>query len=192
VAAPSAFDIRPVLDRIRGGDRAAFEIVVRHYQRPLFGFLGRMGLSQAQAEDVAQEALLRAWRSLASFDPARAGFSTWLFTIARNAALNECDRAHARHETAFGDDEPAETASEQPLPCEALEASQRRAWLRAALCRLPASDRTLIALAYTHELQLGDIARVEGVTLAAIKTRLHRARQRLEQFLTEDSHATRS
>ena len=77
-------DIPHVIKRVRDGDRSAFAELVAHYQRPLFGYLGRMGQSQAAAEDLAQETFLRAWTSLGSYDPARAAFSTWLFTIARN------------------------------------------------------------------------------------------------------------
>jgi RNA polymerase sigma-70 factor (ECF subfamily) len=57
-------DIEPVLKRIAAGDRQAFADVVRHYQPPLFGFLGRMGLDQSHAEELAQEAFLRAWMNL--------------------------------------------------------------------------------------------------------------------------------
>src|SRR4051812_16080320 len=118
-----------------------------------------MGLAQAHAEDLAQETFLRAWRNLGSFDPARSQFSTWLFTIARNAALNDAARPGARiASTALYTEASGEAASEQPAADDALHTARRNQRLRAALCRLDAADRTLIALAYTRELQLDAIA----------------------------------
>ena len=178
-------DASSLLARIAAGETRAFGPIVRHYQKPLFGFLGRMGLPQRQAEEVAQETFLRAWRNLGKFDPGRAEFSTWLFTIARNLALNEHARSH-RLELPAGDAEVQEVASEQPPAGEMLDASRRREWLQAALARLRPAERTLIALVYTRELSLDAIARIEGCEPGAIRTRLHRARQRLQQILTED------
>lgn len=150
-----------------------------------------MGLSQAQAEDVAQETFLRAWRSLGTFDPERAGFPTWLFTIARNAALNERARVHTRRETTHGTDIEA-ALCERPGPADVLQATRRATWLQGALRRLQAADRTLLALVYTRELQLDAIARIEGCTEGAIKTRLHRARQKLQRLLMENPDEYRS
>jgi len=187
VAALPSLDIPRILERIAAGDTPAFGEIVVRYQKPLFGFLGRLGLSQAQAEDIAQETFLRAWRSLATFEPGRAEFSTWLFTIARNAALNERARASAHGEVPHGNETAHEPACEEPLPPDALQASRRREWLQAALLRLQPTDRTVVALFYTRELPLDAIARIEGCTTGAIKTRLHRARQQLQQLLMENA-----
>lgn len=180
-------DARPLLARIAAGETRAFGPIVRHYQRPLFGFLGRMGLPQSQAEEVAQETFLRAWRNLGKFDPARAEFSTWLFAIARNLALNERARSHGR-ELPVGDGEAAEPACDQPAAGERLDASRRHEWLQAGLARLRPAERTLLALVYTRELSLDAIARIEGCEPGAIRTRLHRARQQLRQLLMERKH----
>jgi RNA polymerase sigma-70 factor (ECF subfamily) len=180
-------DTDDTLRRIRAGDRQAFAELVRRYQGPLFGFLGNMGLSYAQAQDLAQETFLRAWRSLPRYDSAAARFSTWLFTIARNLALNELGRASSRLETAAGE-EIADHNCERPQPPEAIELDGRRRGLHAALRRLPASDRSVLALAYLRELDMCAIARIEGITTGAVKTRLHRARARLSQLL-ENDHA---
>ena len=176
-----------ILARIAGGERAAFAELVLRYQQPLFGFLGRMGLTQAQAEDLAQETFLRAWSHLQQFDPARAQFSTWLHTIARNLA---CTFLTVRQEHAGApDDALADVACEQPNPMQQLQAKQEREQLQHALRRLPMTDRSALALAYVHGISLTDIARIEGVSLAAIKTRLHRARQTLRSMLEPSPHA---
>lgn len=174
-------DTKAILARIEGGDQAAFAELVAHFQRPLFGYLGRMGLGQGQAEEIAQETFLRAWQHLGDYDAARAGFSTWLFTIARNLASNERHRT-SNHEWPMGDELP-DAACEQPQPAQALSEAQQRARLQQALRALPPDDRSALALAYFKDLDMASIARIEGCTTGAVKVRLHRARQRLRQLL---------
>ena len=175
-------DIKVLLRRIDQGDRSAFAELVEHFQRPLFGYLGRMGLRQGQAEEVAQDTFLRAWQNLSHYDQARAAFSTWLFTMARHLAINELTRASSLHEQALGDDLP-ETPCEQGQPAQLLMARQRRQQVRQALRKLPFDDRSTLALAYYEELDMAAIARIEGCSVGAIKVRLHRAKQRLRQLL---------
>ena len=177
-------DILAIIDRIMNGDRQAFARLVAHYQRPLFGFLGRMGLSQGMAEEIAQETFLRAWKHLGEFRPDVAKFSTWLFAIARNLALHELERAARRHEVAAPDGLP-EIACEHLQPQDALDQAQQARRLQSALRMLPLADRSALALAYIHELDLASIARIEGCTTGAIKTRLHRAKEKLRHLLEE-------
>ena len=162
--------------------RADFAQLVTRYQGFLFGFLGRMGFGQAQAEDLAQETFLRAWQSLAQYDTQRAAFSTWLFTIAGNLALNERSRAAGQREVWEGR-APIDTPSPEPEPFELLALAQQRDQLRRALGQLSAADRCVLALAYISELDVSSIAQIEGCTTNAMKTRLHRARARLSEIL---------
>lgn len=175
-------DIGALLKRIKQGDEAAFADIVRHFERPLFGYLGRMGLPQGPAEEVAQEAFLRAWLHLAEYDGARAGFSTWLFTIARNLALNELARDAGKREQLSRDALP-EQASGAAGPAELLQEARRRRRLHSALHALPLLDRSALALAYLRELDIPAVARIEGCTTGAVKVRMHRAKQRLRELL---------
>jgi RNA polymerase sigma-70 factor (ECF subfamily) len=180
-------DVQTILRRIAAGDQQAFAELVDRYQRPLFGFLGRMGMGQAQAEDIAQETFVRAWTQLHNYQPQRAQFSTWLYTIARNLAINALQSAAQQHEVPTA--EPPELASEQAGPAQAMERAQQQAYLQAALRQLPMAERSALALVYVHELGLADVARIEGDSVAAIKTRLHRAKQKLRELLRmETSH----
>jgi DNA-directed RNA polymerase specialized sigma24 family protein len=86
-------DIANLLNRIAAGDRDASAEVVGTFQRPLFEFLGRLGIPKAVAVEIAQETFLRAWRNLGQYQTDRAEFSTWLFSIAGNLALSEMTRA---------------------------------------------------------------------------------------------------
>ena len=179
-----------ILQRIACGEQRAFAELVAMYQRPLFGFLGRMGLAQAQAEDIAQETFLRAWTHLPSFDPAQAQFGTWLFTIARNLAYNALHSAAHQREVSGADIDLLDVACPQPGPLQVLQRARQQARLQAALRQLPMPDRSALALVYVHELALADVARIEGDSLAAIKTRLHRAKLRLREILQFDAELT--
>ena len=175
-------DINLLLRRIDSGDRSAFAELVEHFQRPLFGYLGRMGLRQGQAEEVAQDTFVRAWQRWAEYDPARAAFSTWLFTIGRNLAINELTRASANREQTLSED-MLEMACEQGQPAQEVMARQLRLRVQQAMRMLPYDDRSALALAYYEELDMASIARIEGCSVGAIKVRLHRAKQRLRQLL---------
>lgn len=177
-AEPIRLDIATLLQRIARGDLRAFSELVDRYQRPLFAFLGRMGLEAARAEEVAQETFLRAWRHLPRYRTEQAQFSTWLFTIARRLALNELARSRNRHEVAADDDAP-EPACAAARPEQALDQRRLQARIDAAFRSLGTDDRSVLALAYTHDLGMAEIAVIEGCSVDAVKTRLHRARQRL-------------
>ncbi len=185
----AALSVQAILQRIACGEQRAFAELVAIYQRPLFGFLGRMGMGQAQAEDIAQETFLRAWTHLPSFDPAQAQFGTWLFTIARNLAYNALQSAAHQREVSGTDMDLPEAACPQPGPLQAMERAQQQAQLQAALRQLPMPDRSVLALVYVQELALADVARIEGDSLAAIKTRLHRAKQRLRELLQANAES---
>ena len=185
---PPTFDINSVLQRVARGDGSAFADLVIYYQRPLFAFLGRMGFDSARAEEVAQESFLRAWQNLSSYRSEQAQFSTWLFTIARRLAVNELSRPLHRHETG-ADEKAPEPASTAAGPEQTLAQRQLQEQVHAALRSLSTEDRSVLALAYTHELSAADIAVIEACSVDAVKTRLHRARQRSRRALETSERA---
>lgn len=179
-------DINAVLKKVADGDRQAFAGIVEHYRRPLFSFLGRMALDQGLAEEVAQETFLRAWNNLHHYQPQRAVFSTWLFTIARNLALHELERAAHRRENTGWEQLP-EPACERLQPPDELARVQQQRRLRQALRALALPERSALALVYEHELDLEAIARIEACSVGAIKTRVHRAKEKLRQILKDSN-----
>ena len=174
-------DYNTLIHNILAGKRADFAPIVQRFQHSLFGYLGRMGFSQAQAEELAQETFLRAWQHLGEYDTKRAEFSTWLFTIAHRLALNELDRASTRLETEL--DEHFEPASTSTSPSEQLELSEQQRLLQQALLNLPIAERSIIALAYTQGLDMKTLAKIENCTESALKVRLHRAKEHLRTIL---------
>jgi len=175
------FLIRQVL----GGNRDAFRLLVVRYQRPLFRFLGGMGCDAAAAEELAQEAFLRAFRSLADYDPGKAKFSSWLFTIAKHLAQNEAARRHHRASHLAVDADVAEAAAAAPSPQEALEQAERGRRLRQAIARLPDFLRGTLVLAYLKELSMQDIAAIESCAVGTVKSRIARGKQLLRATLAE-------
>lgn len=173
-----------------GNDRQAFAMLVAQHQGPLFGFLGRIGLERSIAEEIAQEAFLRVWQKFADYRPEQASFATWLFTIARHLALNHLTRSATRREIAYGDAVP-EVASEQPSALDDLAQRQQQDTLKKALDTPSPAERSLLALIYVEELSHAEVARIEGCRVGAIKTRVHRAREKLREklrSLMEDTH----
>ena len=164
-----------------GGDRAAFNLLVgRHGERALRVALRILG-DAAEAEEVAQEAFLRAWQAAAGFDPARARFTTWLHRIVVNLAIDRTRRRAGA--PSAGLDAAAELADPRPWPDADAEAAEARAALAAALEALPARQRAAIALAYEQELSGADAAAALEVSERALEGLLRRARQFLRSRL---------
>lgn len=163
-----------------GGDPAAFGELVARYQHSLFGFLGRMGLEPAVCEEIAQETFLSAWTNRKRYDANKAAVSTWLFTIARNLALNHLSKKTVAicHES-----ESVEKTDSAPDPSEQAELDESIIRLRQALNTLSPDDREVIATCYTPEID--NTSDVLGCKAGTLRTRLSRARQRLSAALSK-------
>jgi RNA polymerase sigma-70 factor (ECF subfamily) len=166
--------------RARAGDQSAFEaLVLRHGDR-LHAALRRFGLTPTEADEVAQETLLRAWRALPRFE-ARASFFTWLYRI----AFNEAQRRLARRPPAppLGEDALAELADPGPTTERAAEHQELSAALDRGLLALPAELRAAVVLRDVEGLSTRDAAGVLDLKEAAFKSRLHRGRMQLRAGL---------
>jgi RNA polymerase sigma-70 factor (ECF subfamily) len=143
-----------------------------------------------EAEDAAQEAMIKAFRNLHSFR-GEAKFGTWLISIALNEArsrLRKAKRVHLesldeREESREGDFTPAQLTDWREIPSEALERSELRTILQSAVGELPAIYREVFTLRDLEELNVEETAKVLGVTPNVVKVRLHRARMLLQKRL---------
>ena len=168
-----------LLKRTAAGEREAFdELVVRH-QAAVFRFARAATESAAAAEDVLQETFLAAWRASDTFQ-GRSAVRTWLLTIARNQAWHQRER-EARLPM---DDVPLPELGEaagwgDENPEEGVLRSQRRECLARALEALGPEEREILVLRELEELTGEETAAALGISLAAMKSRLHRARLRL-------------
>lgn len=177
VRARHAALVRAIADR---ADRDAFRVLFDHYAPRVKGFLSRQGLDDARAEELAQEVMVVVWRKAASFDPAKASVSTWIFRIARNRRID----VFRRDRTAVLDGEdPGLRPPETPDPQEAADAGQRQGLIARALAQLPAEQQDLIRRAFYDELSHSEIAERTGLALGTVKSRLRLAFAKLRSAL---------
>lgn len=174
-----------LIRRARAGDEDAFaELVVTHASR-IYGALRRFGLDPDEADEVAQEVFVRAWRGLERFE-GRSQFSTWLYRIAFNEAQRRLSRRPpARAEPEPDREEPIVSLSESPElgpEAQTLDREFERT-LERALGQLPAERRAAVILRDVEGLSTHDAAEVAGIREAAFKSRLHRGRTQLRALL---------
>jgi len=172
--------------RLRGGDEQAFEDLVRLYQHRLFGVALRMMRNAAEAEEVAQEAFVRAHGALAEFR-GESKLSTWLYAITARVCLNRLARGERRWHR-VGEEGLAGLAEGGNDPAEELERSERQGALERAIAELPEERRLVVLLRDVEGLAYEEIAEALGLELGTVRSRLHRARMdlkaKMERFLT--------
>lgn len=173
-------DDQVLVDRARKGDLDAFDALVARHQAGLVRYLTMMLSRPADAEDVAQEALLRAYRALKDFR-GQSAFRTWLYQIAGNAARTHLERRRTRQEDQPAADEVFDVPSGESLE-RRLEAQNAVRW---ALAQLPEDWREAVVLRDIEGLDYKEIAQALGVPMGTVESRIFRGRQRLRELLTD-------
>ncbi len=157
-----------------------FEALYRCTRDDVYAYVATLLRDRATTEDVVAATFERAYRKRRTFDRRRGNERAWLFGIARNAALDELRR---RRRLAPLVAEP----EAQDEVVDGVEVALRRTAVRAALSKLPARDRDLIALKFHAGLDNGELARVLGISESAVGTRLHRVIEKLRKACDETS-----
>ena len=181
-----------VMLRVRAGDQPAFDYLVQKYRRPLVSFMYRMARNPAVAEDLAQEVFLRVYRSRATYQ-ASAKFTTWLYRIATNLAVNHArDTRHERPEVTVSLDAPDEdTGTTFELPDGALSAEQAMARrervlaIRGKVGALPERQKSAVIMHKYQQMDYKQIAEVLKLSESATKSLLFRAYETLREQLKE-------
>ena len=169
-----------LLGRARQGDLSAFEEIVRRHQRRVYGVALRIVRSHAVADDVAQDAFLRAWQSLGRFELGRP-FGPWVCRIAANLAVN-----HVRSPVAREDPLPdghGETPSSREDPLDAVLGGEAQELLQRALDDLPPDQRAVFILRAVEEMSYKEIADALDLSPGTVMSRLFRAREKLARAL---------
>lgn len=166
-----------LVKRCRGGETAAFGPLVERYQRVLFTVAMRLLGNYDEAADAAQNALVKAFRKLETFDD-RQRFFSWVYRI----LLNECSNARraTRGRVPLPDDLPLDRG-----PADDFECEQRRRAVQAAILALPHDLREVIVLRHFGDLSYDDIADAVQTTVGVVKSRLYTARQKLGRALVD-------
>jgi RNA polymerase sigma-70 factor (ECF subfamily) len=181
-----------VMLRVKAGDQSAFDYLVQKYRRPLVSFMYRMARNTASAEDLAQEVFLRVYRSRATYE-ASAKFTTWLYRIATNLAVNHArDTRHERPEVTISLDEPDEdsgttldVADSTITAEEALVRRERMLAIRSKVEALPERQKMAVVMHKYQQMDYKQIAEVLKLSESATKSLLFRAYQTLREQLKE-------
>lgn len=181
-------DVQLMLD-VKAGDEASFELLLQRYRTPLVNFLFRMVRNREQAEDLAQEVFLRVYRAREDYVPS-AKFTTWLFRIATNLALNSMrDTRYQRLEVSIdapvkvdaedGDERPLDVAEKRPNIEQHLVEDVRVKMIRHAINKLPEKQRAAVLMHKYQELDYTEIAKILSCSESALKSLLFRAYEAL-------------
>ena len=181
-------DVQLMLD-VKAGDEQSFALLLHRYRTPLVNFLFRMVRNREQAEDLAQEVFIRVYRARADYVPS-AKFTTWLFRIATNLALNSVrDTRHQRMEVSLdapvtvdseeGDERPLDVAEKNPNIEEHLVQEVQREMIRHAIDKLPEKQRAAVLLHKYQDLDYGEISKILSCSESALKSLLFRAYETL-------------
>jgi len=182
-----------LMERVKAGDGAAFEELMRRYAKPLINFFFRQCWNREQAEDDVQEVFARVYRHRAGY-LASAKFTTFLFTIAHHLSV---DRARSRGRgpgevslSARGDDDAGRGgALEDRLPARdadpaaAIEDADLERRLRAAIDALPEGQKAVLSLGHFQEMRYEDVAAILKIPVGTVKSRMHEAMRRLRDTL---------
>ncbi len=169
-----------LLERIARGDMAAVSALVSRKLPKLLSLGRRMLNDPVEAEDVAQETLVRTWKQAATWVPGKARIDTWMHRV----ALNLCyDRLRRRKDSVSSDD--IEIIDDAAGPSAQLEQAQTAQALQNALAQLPERQRTAITLNYYQEMSNIEAAGVMGVSIEALESLLARARRTLRTLMSE-------
>lgn len=182
---PEKVDASVLILRIaRERSRDSFAELFARFAPKLKSYLIKLGCRPEQAEELAQESLLTVWRKADYFDPARAGASTWIFTIARNLRIDAIRRE--RRPDDWLDDPALQPVA--PCPADAvMAAGERDAQLREALATLPAEQAEVVRLSFFSDKPHSEISLELGVPLGTVKSRLRLAMNRLRAALDDRS-----
>lgn len=168
------------------GREASFEELVRRYQRPIASYVYRMVGDYDAALDLTQEVFIKVYNSLARYR-SEFKFSTWIYKIAHNAAIDHLRRYSVREQvmTVESDGTRPEIAieSRRLTPEQESEREERRSEIESVVQILPAAYRELIVLRHSHDLSYDEIAEVTGLPLGTVKNRLFRAREAMRDLL---------
>ncbi|MEW5323674.1 RNA polymerase sigma factor SigW [Geobacillus thermoleovorans] len=180
--------IKKRIKAIQKGDQNAYADLVELYKDKIYRLCYRMLGNRHEAEDAAQEAFIRAYTHIDTYNP-EMKFSTWLYRIATNLTI---DKLRKRKPDVYLDEEvggtdgltmQAQLPSREASPEEAVESLELQETVQRAIERLPEKYRSVIVLKYMEDLSLQEISEVLGVPIGTVKTRLHRGREALRRQL---------
>ena len=166
-------------------DRSAFATLFEYFGPRIKAFMQRSGVSEAKAEELAQETMLLVWRKASLFDPATTGAAAWIFTIARNLRIDAHRRERRGGAIETSDVEIEFQIDDSPQPDARLATAQSEEQIRSALSNLSDDQMRVVELSFFEDKAHAEIAQILGIPLGTVKSRLRLAMSRLRNLLSE-------
>jgi len=179
-----------MIRRCKQGDLSAFNELVKRYEKLVYNFAYRLTNNYDDANDIAQEALIRVFTAIKSFR-GDASFTTWIYRITTNVFLDERKRARAHPHTSLDEHVELEESSivrqiedPSPQPLAQIEEKEVGNILSQAVASLPEYQRTMVVLYHTEQKSYEEIAEIMNLPIGTVKSRLNRARLALKEILS--------
>ncbi|WP_413376823.1 RNA polymerase sigma factor SigW [Alkalihalobacillus sp. 1P02AB] len=182
--------VKRIIKEVKKGDEQAFAELVELFKDKVYQVAYRMVGNSYEAQDVAQEAFLRAYTNIEQYDINRK-FSTWLFRIATNVAIDRLRKKKPDYylqeevKGADGLTYESQIATDEALPEEQVVTLELQEWVQDEINRLPLKYRTVIILKYIEDLSLKEISDILDMPVSTVKTRIHRGREALRKRMKD-------
>jgi RNA polymerase sigma-70 factor (ECF subfamily) len=179
-----------LMSAFQGGDNKAFEILVKRYQDPIVNYAFRFLGNYEDATDIAQETFMRLYKNRMMYEPI-AKFSTWLYTIAGNVAKSELRRRKTSRVVPLsqtdedGEEQTWDVPDTEYTPDKTVDVTLIEQYLQEALMKIPASYRDVIIMRDIQDMEYEDIAKITGLPLGTVKSRINRGRLQLQKLLKD-------
>ena len=182
-------DEKALIGQILAGDKDAFAQLVQTYQKPVYNLCLRMVSNPSDAEDLAQEAFVKAWRGL-RFYKHEAAFSTWLYRLTSNVCIDFLRKQKRQNTISLTDEDEQELEipDAEPMPEELLLHREKQQAVSEAMAQLEEEYRLALTLRVVDDLTYEQIAEVLGIKVGTVKSRIARAREQLRKNLLENGN----
>ena len=184
-AEPALNDLE-LIERIRGGDQAALDVLYQRYASPVYSLVWKVLQSPDESQDVALDVFWQIWRQADRYDPSRGAPPAWIFTLARSRAIDRLRARQRREDKTISFDDPdvkLDPLDEEASPDEVVSFRQTRDAVRGAMTKLSAVQREAVELAFFQGLTHVEIAEKLGQPLGSVKTRIRQGLIRLRKHL---------
>lgn len=169
------------IERVLQGDHSSYALLVERHKDMVYTLAFRMLKNREEAEEIAQDAFLKAYSSLKNFRR-KSKFSTWIYRIVYNLAVSHLRRNKTPFQSLDDQEHPVNLEDAQEK-MDSLEAGDRQKFVQQALSKLSHDEQTIMTLYYQDDLPVGEIAEITQLTQSNVKVKLHRARKRLHEQL---------
>ena len=173
-----------IIDKILDGDQAACRIIIDKYKSFVFNLAFRIINNKEDAEEVAQDSFIKAFKHLESFNR-KAKFSTWLYRIAFNTAVSKTRKKKVVKNEISNIPESVLPVASFDSSFQLLKEEQQQQIIQLILNKLSANEKALVTMYYMEEMPMEEIATVTGLSKSNVKVKIHRARQKLYKYLSQ-------